>query len=74
MDLVPMAVPITRRVTGNSRASMIMKGMERKKLITTPRTAFNVGQGIMPSRRVTTSSTPSGRPTRYAIRLLQKVM
>ena len=64
MERVPMAVPITARVTGKSMASMIMKGMERRKLISTPSTELNPGEGMMPSRRVTTSSTPSGRPIR----------
>ena len=63
-DLVPMELPITRRVTGKSTAIMITKGIERRKLIATPRIALKVTEGMMPPRRVTTSSTPSGKPIR----------
>ena len=62
MASVPMAVPTTARVTGKSSASIMIKGMERRKLMTTPSTALNVGAGMMPCRRVTTSKTPRGKP------------
>ena len=61
---VPMAVPITARVTGISMAISRIKGMERRKLITAPSTALKVGAGLMPSFRVITSSTPRGMPSR----------
>ena len=44
---VPMADPMMARVTGNSIASMMMKGMERRKLIITPSAALKVGRGMI---------------------------
>ena len=63
IERVPMAVPITTRVTSNSITSRITNGMERRKLITVPSTALNEGFGRMCPAAVITSSTPSGRPT-----------
>ena len=58
----PTVVPITRRVRGLRKNSSSMKGTLRRKFTTAPSTAFSVRMGRMPSRSVTTSTSPSGRP------------
>ena len=62
-DRVPIAVPITTRVTSNSITSRMMNGIERRKLTTVPTALFSVAFGRMCPGEVITSSTPSGRPS-----------
>ena len=60
----PMVVPTTIRVKGMMATIRMMKGTERSRLTITPIMRFSVGFGRMPSLRVMTSRTPSGRPIR----------
>ena len=62
MVMVPVMRPVTARVTFRSITSKMMKGMERRKLMMVPSTILNLGRGLMPPLRVTTSSTPRAMP------------
>ena len=64
MDTVPVPRPRIARVAGKSITIRMMKGTERSRLTITPIMRFSVGFGRMPSLRVMTNRTPSGRPIR----------
>ena len=62
--VVPTAVPISRRESGNTMIMRIRNGMERRRLMMTFSTcSSHVGSGRTPFFSPTTSSTPSGRPS-----------
>src|SRR6218665_1054617 len=59
---VPIDVPTMRRVTGMSATSRMMKGTERKPLMTAPSKRLSQRFSAMPPRPLATSASPSGRP------------
>src|SRR5450830_1486046 len=63
----PMADPISNRVTGMNRISMMMNGVARTPSTMVERMRYRHGDGSMPRGALTTSKTASGRPTRKAI-------
>src|SRR5580658_1471240 len=59
---VPMVVPTISLVNGMSATSRMMKGIERKALISAARTRLTAGRGQIPPVSVITSKRPSGKP------------
>src|SRR5512138_867687 len=64
---VPIEVPTTRRVKGMIATSRMMKGVERPAFTTAPSTRWARGRGRMWPGAVTTSTIPSGTPSRPAM-------
>ena len=60
--LEPMVVPMMALVTGMTQTSRMMKGTDRRRLMTTPSTRLNTGRGFRPWGSVRISSRPRGSP------------
>ena len=58
----PMVVPMMALVTGMTHTSRMMKGTDRRRLMTTPSTRLNTGMGRRPWGSVRISNRPRGRP------------
>ena len=61
----PMIFPTISLVTGITITRRMIKGTERRRLITTPKTRLNSGNGRIPPRSVTTRAIPRGIPITY---------
>jgi hypothetical protein len=72
--LVPTELPATKRVNGMIATIRMMNGVERTRLTTEPSTRLKIGNGRIWPGLVTTSSTPSGRPSAVEITAATETM